>query len=381
MPEFQVVWTSPKDSLNETFSYLDLEVDSDEEIYRFGLVTPTGLWDADRTQAEEIRSQLRHICQTNSGLCGHNIRRFDYPHLIRKWAELEPLLVIDTLELSVLAFPLHPSHKLQKDYKLSQYASNNPLEDAQATRFLLQQILQTLAEQPEALQLTYCWLLSCGSEAADCAYQFLFQQLGLQITSPPQLDELPEGEIAQMERGYLEHLWQHPNELNFDDRLSLAALLSWNYARHQTSSRQAPSTWLYHLPRFQTLLDALFPVEPEGFTYQPYFQEFDIPGFRPHQEEAVQAILAEKRPLILMATGGGKSLCYQLPALMYYRRQRGLTVCVSPLQALMEDQVADLDAAGLDFATFINGTLSAEERSQRLEQIRDGWKGLLYISP
>lgn len=372
---------TPLNRAIEAYSYLDLEVDSEGEIYRFGFVSPTDSCDVDAAQADQVRSRLLHLCQTNGGLCGHNIRRFDYPHLIRRWPELEPLSVIDTLELSVLAFPLQPSHQLQKDYKLSQYASNNPLEDAQATQLLLQQILQSLSEQPEALLQTYSWLLTCGGEAADRAYQPLFQTLGWLVEQPPRLEWLPEGTIAQMHQSYLEHLWRQAKDLSFDDRLSVAALLAWNHARHRTDARRSPSAWLTHLPSWHTHLEALFPVVAEGFTYQPYLQEFEVPGFRPYQEAAVQAILDGKRPLIVMATGGGKSLCYQLPALMFYRRQQGLTVCISPLQALMEDQVADLETAGLDFATFINGMLSAEERSQRLEQLRDGWKGLLYISP
>lgn len=82
-----------------------------------------------------------------------------------------------------------------------------------------------------------------------------------------------------------------------------------------------------------------------------------------------------------MPTGGGKSLCYQLPALMFHEKHKALTVVISPLQALMADQVADLEEAGFHFSTFINGTLSAGDRSQRLEQLRSGSKGLLYISP
>lgn len=362
------------------YGYLDLEVDSECAIYRFGLVLPNGEWDADKEQADQIREQLVKLYQQNKGLCGHNIRRFDYPHLIQEWAELEQLLVIDTLELSILAFPLQPSHKLQKDYKLSQYASNNPLEDARATRLLLQEILKNLNQQPEKLQLTYRFLLACGNSSADRAYQQFFARLQQPIVLPD-LNDLPETANAGMSRVYLEQLWQRLGQVSFDDRLIIAALLSWNHARTANQSKQSPSAWLSHLPSFYSLLEALFPVVEDGFTYQPYFHEFNVPDFRLQQEEAVQSIIDGKNPLILMATGGGKSLCYQLPALMLFRRQQRLTICISPLQALMEDQVADLEENGLDFATFINGTLPVEERSQRIEQMRDGCSGLLYISP
>ena len=77
-----------------------------------------------------------------------------------------------------------------------------------------------------------------------------------------------------------------------------------------------------------------------------YLEYFEIPSFRPLQEEAVQAIINNERPLVLMPTGGGKSLCYQLPAFMFHERHKALTVVISPLQALMADQVADLEQAG-----------------------------------
>ncbi len=114
---------------------------------------------------------------------------------------------------------------------------------------------------------------------------------------------------------------------------------------------------------------------------QSLLQEFGLEQFRPSQEESVQALLGGRRPLVILPTGGGKSLCYQLPALALYREMLGLTVVVSPLQALMEDQVLELEARGLDSATWINGNLDPARRQQRLEQIRRGRIGLVYLSP
>ncbi|WP_254722070.1 DEAD/DEAH box helicase [Kovacikia minuta] len=322
----------------DTYSYLDLEVNAEEQIHCFGLLSPTHALKVQPDRAIEIQQQLLHLQQTGGLLCGHNIRRFDRRYLIRQWSELNDLLLLDTLELSVLAFPLEPSHKLQKDYKLSDYASNDPLEDARATRFLLERILQTLLEKPESLRQAYVWLLTCGNEPGDRAYQQLFQNLDWQATVPPDYTDLPQTATTGMDQGYLMQLWQPAPSgaarFSFDHRFTLAALLAWNHERHAAQTSQAPSIWLNHLPDSQTVLDALLPVTPEGLTYQPYFKEFDIKCFRPPQEEAVQAIISGKNPLILMPTGGGKSLCYQLPALMYYRQQWGLTVCISPRASL-----------------------------------------------
>src|SRR5687768_14314777 len=87
---------------------------------------------------------------------------------------------------------------------------------------------------------------------------------------------------------------------------------------------------------------------------------FGYRSFRPLQQEIVDAILDRQDVFVLMPTGGGKSLCYQLPALLL----DGLTVVVSPLIALMKDQVDALQALGVP-ATFINSSLDASEAGER----------------
>ena len=87
---------------------------------------------------------------------------------------------------------------------------------------------------------------------------------------------------------------------------------------------------------------------------------FGYESFRPLQEEAMREALAGNDTFVLMPTGGGKSLCYQLPALA----KGGLTIVVSPLIALMKDQVDALEEAGVS-ATYLNSTLSAAESRER----------------
>ena len=94
---------------------------------------------------------------------------------------------------------------------------------------------------------------------------------------------------------------------------------------------------------------------------------FGYRAFRGTQEAIIERTLADKHSLVLMPTGGGKSLCYQVPALM----RDGLTVVLSPLIALMKDQVDTLNARGID-ATFINSSLSKEARIARYRAIANG---------
>jgi ATP-dependent DNA helicase RecQ len=87
---------------------------------------------------------------------------------------------------------------------------------------------------------------------------------------------------------------------------------------------------------------------------------FGFPAFRPLQREIIEATLAKKDVFALLPTGGGKSLCFQLPALL----RPGLTVVVSPLISLMKDQVDQLRAMGVA-ATYLNSTLDAAESRSR----------------
>lgn len=103
---------------------------------------------------------------------------------------------------------------------------------------------------------------------------------------------------------------------------------------------------------------------------------FGIHSYRPHQQKVIDAVLAGRDVLFTLPTGGGKSLAYQLPAMVL----PGLTVVISPLIALMKDQVDALRAKDMP-ATFVNSTLSATQRSERLQLAIDGKVKLLFITP
>src|SRR4051812_33064227 len=115
----------------------------------------------------------------------------------------------------------------------------------------------------------------------------------------------------------------------------------------------------------------------EGVPLLPTLKQyFGFTSFRPLQEQIIRDALARKDVFALLPTGGGKSLCFQLPALV----QPGLTVVVSPLIALMKDQVDALQASGIA-ATFLNSSLAAEESRARLRGLHTGQYRLLYVAP
>jgi len=118
------------------------------------------------------------------------------------------------------------------------------------------------------------------------------------------------------------------------------------------------------------------PTEPPDPLADLLKQIFGFDTFRPLQREIMEEILAGRDAFALLPTGGGKSLCFQLPGLLLPR----LTVVVSPLIALMKDQVDSLHAAGVA-ATYLNSSLTAAESSARLRGLHAGQYKLLYLAP
>src|SRR5437867_1105691 len=105
-------------------------------------------------------------------------------------------------------------------------------------------------------------------------------------------------------------------------------------------------------------------------------QYFGFETFRPLQEEIIRDSLSGRDVFALLPTGGGKSLCFQLPALA----RPGLTLVISPLISLMKDQVDALESSGIA-ATFLNSSITSELSRQRIGGLHDGKYRLLYVAP
>jgi ATP-dependent DNA helicase RecQ len=119
-----------------------------------------------------------------------------------------------------------------------------------------------------------------------------------------------------------------------------------------------------------------FPVSNARSAREALQQYFGFTDFREGQAEVIESVLAGRDTVVVMPTGGGKSLCYQLPALML----DGVTLVVSPLIALMKDQVDQLAARNIA-STFINSSISYAEANKRLSKLRMGEYKLVYVAP
>lgn len=103
---------------------------------------------------------------------------------------------------------------------------------------------------------------------------------------------------------------------------------------------------------------------------------FGFDSFRPLQEEAIKQVLNKEDALVIMPTGGGKSLCYQIPAVVF----DGLTVVVSPLISLMKDQVEQLRQFDIP-ALYLNSSLTPDQYRQNINRLKRGEPSLLYLAP
>ena len=177
---------------------------------------------------------------------------------------------------------------------------------------------------------------------------------------PP--ERLPAGSLLRIS---LAHWWQPHDRPNQEPRC-YAQLSGWflsNSVLHL--SDDSPSA---------AVIDKI--VQPERSPTQLLQTVFGYQQFRPMQKRIIDNILTKRDTLIILPTGGGKSLCYQLPALLF----EGLTVVISPLVALMEDQVMQLKSIGIA-AEYLNHTVSHDSYVRQMQRVRQGQIKLLYLSP
>ena len=187
------------------------------------------------------------------------------------------------------------------------------------------------------------------------------------------------------------------DKLKDDEAWPLAYALAWISAAGTSSSI---SPWvLYNFPRTESIIEELRDERcgaencpwcqdkhsaakqlDRWFGYQFRAEPADQEG-KSLQEKITQATMDHQHLLGILPTGTGKSVCYQVPALTSYDNTGGLTVVISPLVALMADQLRGLAERGITGADAINGLLTMPERSETLRRVRSGETAILLISP
>ena len=353
-------------------SFIDTEVsEADNKAYDFGAVNEN---------EEKLHTGSAHEFHSfilgSEYLCGHNIIEHD-----TKYIDVpENAKLIDTLYLSPLMFPNKPYHALLKDDKLLTDELNNPLNDAVKAKELFYDEVNAFAGLDDKMKLIYYMLLKespyfsaffdyLDFAAEDDLVTAIFVRFARKICENAPLFNIITG--CPVELAYCLALISATEEYSLIPRW-----VQVNYPNVDRVMRSLRSTSCHGCAYCKSRLD---PVS--------YLRKyFGYPGFRryndePLQENAVNAAVEHKSLLAIFPTGGGKSLTFQIPALMAGETERALTVVISPLQSLMKDQVDNLEKRGIAQAVTINGLLSPIERAEAIERVESGMASILYISP
>lgn len=314
-------------------------------------------------------------------VCGHNIIHHDAKYLFGE--KTDRWMLVDTLYVSPLLFPEHPYHRLLKDDKLMSEQMNNPVNDCEKARDLLMDEMAQWERLSSRLKTIFTTLLQGQKEFEGF--------LGFVNAKADKKEMLAELIRSEYKGRICEHadldgiILQQPCELAY----ALALIAT-------TDHRSVTPPWVLHnYPNVENVVRLLRHNHcTEGCAYcdkeldvhvnlKQFFgyDEFRTYEGEPLQERAAIAAVERKSLLAIFPTGGGKSLTFQLPALMEGRSVHGLTVVISPLQSLMKDQVDNLAEKGITDAVTINGLLDPISRSEAINRVLDGNASLLYISP
>ena len=376
-----------KDARSKNIAFVDTEVGlKDHKIHDIGALRDDGA-----TFHQASQTALNQFLQEGKVdyICGHNLIHHDAHYL-----HLNGIL-IDTLYLSPLLFPKRPYHHLIKDDKLMSEQMNNPVNDCEKAKELLMDEIAAWNQLSERKRKIFTLLLQHEKEFRGfLMYVGAIEKDDAMIGVSEFIhseNNLSENILSE----YKDHICAHT------DIPALAAQspcgLAYALALIGTDDYQSvtPGWVLCHYPEVEHIIYMLCHTQcTDGCEYcnrmldihHNLKQLFGYDAFRtydgePLQEQASQAAVDGKSLLAIFPTGGGKSLSFQLPALMDGRTVHGLTVVISPLQSLMKDQVDNLADRGFTDAVTINGLLDPISRSLAIERVLSGDATLLYIAP
>ncbi len=365
-------------------TFIDTEVSPDTgKMVDFGAIKEGG----EMLHESSLQAFTAFICDAEY-VCGHNIVQHDLNYLrnslipdeICRLPERDK--VIDTLYWSALLYPQRPYHRLVKDDKLQTDEMNNPLNDAMKARDLFYDESETFQSLPELLKRIYFGLL----EPVE-GYSGFFRYHGFHASDVDVVTEIKEcfdgkfcvnadlkhmAEQSPVALAYCLAILQGSGEVSLTPRWVLHWYPEVDALLHQLREKPCRENCVYCRQR----LDAVNGLK-QFFGYDAY-RTFDGVAL---QEQAVTAAIQNRSLLAVFPTGGGKSITFQVPALLAGQNTRGLTVIISPLQSLMKDQVDNLEEIHITDSVAINGLLDPIERAEAFRRVEEGEVSLLYISP
>ena len=350
-------------SLSPHFLSLDLEVSKqDHRIRAFAAVRP----DVDHPlvfHGGDLAAALEKLDDFADGadfLLGHNLIAFDLPHLKAAKSDLRILELppVDTLWLNPLAFPHNPYHHLVKHYQdgqLKRGRLNDPELDARLALEVFDSQQTALRDAPLSLLAAWHWLAGTGPDSA--GFDAVFAAIRY---SPRPTEAAANAAIRERLAGIAcQNRGQDILENVAQSGWPLAYALAWlsvsggnsvmpPWVRHQFPEASKQVRQLRDMPCGESDCDWCGERHnprkelKRWFGFDDFRPEPKDEEGRPLQQTIVEAAMGGEHVLGILPTGTGKSLCYQIPALSRYDKTGALTVVISPLVALMADQVAGL---------------------------------------
>ncbi|WP_125722527.1 RecQ family ATP-dependent DNA helicase [Flavobacterium ustbae] len=337
------------------------------------------------------QTSIDHFTQFLRGseyICGHNILNHDIKYIGKSVHEagINSFNIIDTLYLSALLFPTMPYHSLVKDDKLQTEDRNNPLNDSIKARDLFNSEVAQFWQTDETLKKVFYSLLYRTKEFG-AFFRFVNHS---HISSNAE---------SLIRSKFRDEICEHSdlNKIIAEHPIELAYCLSLinSFIVYKKVHSITPPWVLKNYPEVERIM-FLLRSKPcltgcnycndaldifKGLSKFFGFSSYRNYGGEPLQEKAVKAAVNNKSVLAVFPTGGGKSITFQVPALMSAENSKALTIVISPLQSLMKDQVDNLEKNGITEAVTINGLLDPIERAKSIERIENGSASILYISP
>lgn len=386
------------DQISNQIAWFDLETTRGGQLCALAAVMgtrrPLLLQDLRSASARrQAVKQLGDYIQEAEFVAGHNILDHDLPFL-EQIAPDHPIHVkaaLDSLVFSAIAFPQKPYHGLVKGYKLVHDSISNPLRDVELAQQVFKQSVSAIRDIHAEHRGLLSSLFSLDSRFEPTA-RFIrqliptpdihditgcFYDLFKEQACAPGIRQFVESEEPSVEWAFLS-VW-----------LRVAgdgsAIPAW--VNHEWPKLRKVCGQLRGVPCAEACVYCREHLKPEkwlprfgidtGFRSKP-----QTPEGNSLQGQIAQDVISGESVLAILPTGGGKSVCYQLPALARYEATGELTVVISPLQSLMKDQADGLEERlGGRLAEVVSGMLSPVEREIALDRVARGEAALLYISP
>lgn len=372
---------------SRVFALAAVRSDSDKRVCLRGAIVKSEIWKLD-----ELSDGVDFVV-------GHNFLDFDVQHLQALAPDLACLKkpMIDTLRLGPLVYPRNPYHHLVKHYKdpkLVRIEKNDPELDARLCLNVLDEQITRLRDDSEDLACIWHWLTTLDDYSGGFDIFFAAIRNSLRPSKEDARDAMTRVLRDRVCENQLDQLLRKVTQIAWP----LAYAVAWINVSGGNSV--VPPWVLFRFPTTMKLVRQLRDTkcsDPECSWCKTKhnachelktwfgFDKFRVQPITMAGESMQQAIvernLSRKHLLGILPTGTGKSICYQIPALSRHERLGSLTVVISPLVALMEDQVKGLERRNITSCVAINGLLSLPERSEALDKVRLGDASMVLISP